>query len=354
MSSFQTDLLAWYDDNARVLPWRSDPAPYRVWVSEIMLQQTRVETVLPYFERFMTRFPSLKTLAEATEDDILRVWEGLGYYKRARNFHKAAQHVLSKHAGEIPQSANELGRLPGIGAYTAAAIASIAFGEPVAAVDGNIRRIYARMLALQEPLGSASFEKQVRDHAQYVLPADRPGDFNQALMDLSSTICLARKPLCQVCPVSGYCLAFQIGNQNQLPIRNKKAALPHYQVCAAIIRSHGRVLLHQRGSGGVLAGLWEFPGGKLEQADDSLEDCLVREVLGKTGFQIAPVREIGVFNHAYTHFKITVYAWHANLLSPSSFDLPENLRWVPTEELANYPMGKVARKISDLIMEDDN
>ena len=347
--SFSNDLLKWYDKNARQLPWRSFPTPYRVWISEIMLQQTRVETVLPYFERFLNQFPDLKTLASASQEDVLRLWEGLGYYSRARNLHKAAQAILSEHDGQIPGTAIKLEQLPGIGHYTAAAIASIAFGEPVAAVDGNIKRIYSRILALQEVFGSTRFEKAVEDYAPTVLSSERPGDFNQAQMDLGSILCLPRQPLCQACPVKDYCLAFQQGVQNELPLRIKKAAVPHYEVCVAVLTFEGKVLLSQRQQTGLLASLWEFPGGKLEQGDNSLEECLKRELLEKTGLVVTVAEKIGVFKHAYTHFKITVYAWYVRLLSPSPLNIPDNCQWVSPENLVDYPMGKVARMISGQI-----
>lgn len=347
--SFSHNLLTWYDANARLLPWRSFPTPYRVWVSEIMLQQTRVETVLPYFERFLTRFPDLESLSSANLEEVLRLWEGLGYYSRARNLHRAAQIVFSEQSGQIPAQAVELEQLPGIGHYTAAAIASIAFGEPAAAVDGNIKRIYSRILALQEALGSARFEKTIQKHAQAVLPTDRPGDFNQALMDLGSDLCLPRQPLCLACPVQNYCLAFSQGVQNDLPNRIKKAPVPHHEVCVAVIQFDGKVLLNQREQKGLLAGLWEFPGGKLEQSDNSLQDCVKRELLEKSGLEIAITEEIGVFKHAYTHYKITVHAWQASMLSSPPLVLPENLHWVPTADLPAYPMGKVARLVADRI-----
>lgn len=314
-----------------------------------MLQQTRVETVLPYFERFINRFPDLKTLATASQEEVLRLWEGLGYYSRARNLHKAALQVLLKYGGQIPSNVTGLKNLPGIGEYTAAAIASIAFGKPEAAVDGNIKRIYSRILALQEPYGSVRFDKTINDYAQIVLPPDRPGDFNQALMDLGSNVCLPRQPLCQACPVKYYCLALKQGIQNDLPVRIKKAAIPHYDVCVAVIISDGKTLLGQRQETGLLAGLWEFPGGKVEAANVSLEESLVREVYEKTGLEITVGEKIGIFKHAYTHFKITVHAWHAKPLSNQQLLVSAGFRWVSPDELADYPMGKVARKISDQI-----
>ena len=350
--SFSHGILTWYDTNARQLPWRSFPTPYRVWVSEIMLQQTRVETVLPYYENFLVRFPNLESLAAASQEEVLRDWEGLGYYSRARNLHKTAQILALEYGGQIPSTAIELESLPGIGHYTAAAITSIAFGEPVAAVDGNIKRIYSRILALQEPLGSSHFEKAIQDYAQSVLPPERTGDFNQALMDLGSNVCLPRQPLCLACPVRDYCLAFRQGRQNNLPIRVKKAPVPHYEVSVAVIELDKKILLSQRDQKGMLAGLWEFSGGKLEATDGSLEECLSREVFEKTGLQISPEEKIGIFKHAYTHFKITVHAWHVLLHSVPQTSLPENMRWVSPEELPAYPMGKVARLISDQINPD--
>ncbi|MEL7626807.1 MAG: A/G-specific adenine glycosylase [Anaerolineaceae bacterium] len=348
--AFPQELLRWYDANARQLPWRSFPTPYRVWVSEIMLQQTRVETVLPYFERFLNRFPNLENLAKADLSEVLREWEGLGYYSRARNLHKTARIVSLEYGGHLPSKPEDLEKLPGIGHYTAAAIASIAFGEPAAAVDGNIKRIYSRILALQDPFGSASFEKTIADYAQSVLPQDRAGDFNQALMDLGSLVCLPRQPLCPACPVGKFCLAFQQGIQVNLPVRVKKAPVPYYEVCVAVIQRDGKVLLRQRDSSGVLAGLWEFPGGKVEQTDESLLDCLNREVFEKTGLKIAVDEKIGVFDHAYTHFKISVHAWQASPFS-SPLTIRENLLWVSVAYLKNYPMGKVARVISNKIFE---
>jgi len=349
MPAFQLNLLQWYDENARELPWRSDPKPYKVWLSEIMLQQTRVETVLPYFERFLERFPDIGSLASASQEEVLRLWEGLGYYSRARNLHKAAQVVMSDLSGQLPASAASLEKLPGIGKYCAAAIASIAYGEPAAAVDGNIKRIYARLLNLQEALGSSGFEQKVQSYAQEVLPKNRPGDFTQALMDLGSLLCLPKQPQCQVCPISASCLAYQHNTQNSLPFRVKKAPLPHYTVCAAVIIKAGQVLLKQREQQGMLGGLWEYPGGKIENSDQDLTDCLRRELEQKTGLKIAVGEKIGLFPHSYTHFKISLHSFYCDTNKALPAVLPRNFTWVPLEDLKDHPMGKVARQITDLI-----
>jgi A/G-specific adenine glycosylase len=347
--SFAKQLLGWYDQNARVLPWRLFPTAWRVWVSEIMLQQTRVDTVIPYFERFLMAFPDVQTLANANLEDVYRLWEGLGYYSRARNLHKAARKIVEEYNGEIPSSIQELMSLPGIGQYTAAAIASIAFNQAFAAVDGNIKRIYARILNLNELYASPPFENAINHFAQEVLPSDRPGDFNQALMDLGSAVCTPKQADCKHCPVQSYCLAYQNGSQNELPRKAKKAAVPHYQVCAAVIQVDGKVLLHQRPADALLGNLWEYPGGKFSAEDEDLEACLCREIKEKTGLSLRLEAKIGVFKHAYSHFKISVHAWYAEPIPPLLFTLPANLRWVLPEDLPDYPMGKVARRISDQI-----
>ena len=347
--SIPQKLLTWYDQNARELPWRSFPSPYRVWVSEIMLQQTRVDTVLPYFERFVARFADIQSLAEAEQAEVFRLWEGLGYYSRSRNLHKTAKVLMNEHNGEFPSTIKELESLPGVGRYTAAAIASIAFNQPVAAVDGNIKRIYARLLNYQGIYGSTAFEKTISHFAQEILPPDRPGDFTQALMDLGSAICTPRQPNCPECPLQSDCLAAQNGTQNDLPLKAKKTPIPHYDVFVAVIWQEGKILLTQRGQKGMLAGLWEYPGGKVEPPDEDRAISLEELLLQKTGLQIVQKEKIGIFRHAYTHFKISVHAWHAEWLPPHSLSLPTNMRWVLPKDLPNYPMGKVARRISNQI-----
>ncbi|HSN95442.1 MAG TPA: A/G-specific adenine glycosylase, partial [Anaerolineaceae bacterium] len=257
---FSGILLNWYDQNARVLPWRSRPSPYRTWVSEIMLQQTQVDSVIPYFERFMARFPTLENLAMASQSEVLSLWEGLGYYSRARNLHKAAQMLMSEFDGVIPGTTKELMGLPGIGRYTAGAIASIAFGQSEPALDANIRRVFSRLLALEAPLRSSESERQLWDFAQKACPVKRTGDFNQALMDLGAGICLPSQPLCPRCPIQAACQAFQNGTQNRIPVVPKKPSIPHFIVTAAVIEQNGLVLIQRRPQKGLLAGLWEFPG----------------------------------------------------------------------------------------------
>lgn len=346
MPDISTSLLDWYDQNARQLPWRSDISPYRTWVSEIMLQQTQVDTVIPYFERFILRFPDLPSLARASQADVLREWEGLGYYGRARNLHKAAQLLCQEHNCQLPADVEALRRLPGIGRYTAGAIASIAFGIAAPALDANIRRVLSRLLELREPAGSPAGEKILWEAAGRFLSQHRPGDHNQALMELGALVCTPKAPGCQRCPLSGECLAYAHGSQNDLPARAEKPAVPHFIVTAAVIQQGDKVLVAQRPQGGLLGGLWEFPGGKLETSDPDLPACLRREIREELGVEVCVGQSLGVFRHAYTHFRITLHAFACS--QPPGEDIPvsEAVRWVTPSELAGFPMGKVDRLIA--------
>jgi A/G-specific adenine glycosylase len=307
-SQFTVDLLAWYAQHARVLPWRGDNHPYAVWVSEVMLQQTRVETVIPYFERWMRRFPDLAVLAQASQHDVLSAWEGLGYYNRARNLHRAAQIVLQEMNGELPRDPQALARLPGVGRYTAGAIASLAFGVDAPALDGNIRRVLARVFNLVEPARSPAGERRLWKLAAEHLPPGQAGDYNQALMDLGATVCTPRLPNCPECPLSRFCQARALGIQDERPVILKKAAIPHYIVTAAVICRDRQVLITQRPLDGLLGGLWEFPGGKLQPGED-LADCLQREISEELGVAVNVRGRMGIYRHAYTHFLVTLHAF---------------------------------------------
>ncbi len=346
--SFAPTLLDWYGENARELPWRSHISPYRTWVSEIMLQQTQVETVIPYFTSWMERFPDIDTLAAADEQDVLALWEGLGYYSRARNLHRAAQHVRDNYQGRLPETAAELQKLPGIGPYTAAAIASIAFGEDVAAVDGNIRRVLARLFDVREPARSPLGERQLGELAQVHLSSGRAGDYNQALMDLGALICKPQNPHCEFCPIAKGCLARQLGVQEARPVKLPRKKTPHLTVTAAVIQRDGRVLIAQRPSAGLLGGMWEFSGGTLEEGDPDLAACLQREIREELGVDVKVGQPFGVYKHAYTHFKITLHAFLCALPDGEYPQPLENqaLTWAAVGELSDYPMGKVDRQIA--------
>jgi A/G-specific adenine glycosylase len=352
--NFARQILDWYQNNARSLPWRETKDPYAILVSEVMLQQTRVETVIPYYQRWMERFPTVPSLASATEDEVLRVWEGLGYYSRARNLHKAVQMILEHYAGMMPGSSAELQKLPGVGVYTAAAVASIAFGEDVITVDANVRRVAARLFDLEEPSGTPILEEKVQEAIQSNLPAGLAGDYNQALMELGACVCVPHKPACQMCPLKAFCLAYQKGVQEERPVKKIKKEIPHYEVTAAVIWQKGQVLLAKRPATGLLAGMWEFLGGKL-QPGESHAQGLMREIQEELGAIIEVREQIGVYHHAYTHYKVTLYAFHCKLngRQPEALEAQE-IRWVEPEMLDQYPMGKIDRLISrDILKMND-
>jgi A/G-specific adenine glycosylase len=340
-------LLAWYRQHGRALPWRGHRDPYAVWVSEIMLQQTRVETVLPYFEKWMRLFPTVEVLANASEQDVLNAWEGLGYYSRARNFHKAARMVVEKYNGHLPHDLDELGKLPGIGRYTVGALASIIYGMDEPALDGNLKRVYARLFDISKPVDSLEGERMLWQIARDNLPKGEAADFNQALMDLGAMICLPKNPRCLICPVMTFCLAREHGTQDVRPVKKPKSETPSYVHAAAIVVAQfgksRKVLLAQRPSKGLLGGMWEFPNARVH---DDPAGALAKVLKTEYSLRLRVKRNIdplGVFFHAYSHFKVTVHAFECELTSDT---LRENLKWVSLKELDEYPMGKVDRQIA--------
>jgi A/G-specific adenine glycosylase len=341
---FSTRILAWYEKHARTLPWRGSENAYAIWVSEIMLQQTRVETVIPYFERWLRLFPSVAALAEAPEQQVLSAWEGLGYYSRARNLHKAAKMVVSEFGGEIPREVAQLRRLPGIGRYTAAAIASIAFNQDVATLDGNLRRVFSRVFNVAVPADSPVGEEQLWALAQEHLPPGRAGDYSQALMDLGASICLPKNPLCLICPLGEICQARALGVQEQRPVLKPKAAVPHKRKGAAVILQDGNVLLCQRPATGLLGGLWEFPAAEV---DADSPEALIAAIETEYRLRVHPLARLGEFRHGYTHFTLTESAWSCELVGGGGETPP--LQWIALEQLMEYPMGKVDRAIAKLL-----
>ena len=351
MNRLASRLLAWYHANKRTLPWRGYPSAYAVWVSEIMLQQTRVEAVIPYFEKWMRRFPDVQVLADASEQDVLNAWEGLGYYSRARNLHRAAKIVADQFRGEIPRDIDDLRRLPGIGRYTLGAIASIAFGMDVPALDGNIKRVYSRIFDIEEPVDSSTGEKMLWEIAAQNLPKGHAGDYNQALMDLGAAICVPRNPRCLICPVMRLCRARQNGTQDQRPVMKPKKEVPHYVQAAGVVIERGRVLLAQRPSQGLLGGMWEFPNGRVE-GDPAAE--LPRVLKTAYNLRLRVKREsskrqaLGIVQHGYSHFTVTVHVFACELISRPD---GTNLKWVSLKNLEDYPMGRIDRQIAKMITE---
>jgi A/G-specific adenine glycosylase len=354
VSTVAQSLLAWYAEHARDLPWRRQRDPYRVWVSEVMLQQTRVETVIPYYLRWMDRFPTVEILAAASRDEVLGIWEGLGYYRRAHNLHQTAHILVAEYGGKLPSEVDELRRLPGIGPYTAAAIAAIAFNRDVVALDGNLRRVISRLIDLPIAPRSSEGERQLRSWASGALPPGRSSIFNQALMDLGAAVCVPRTPDCSSCPLTQFCLAFQRGVQDERPVRTKRRPIPHITAAAAVLRREEQVLIGRRSEEMLLGGLWEFPGGRLEQ-EESLDACLRREINEELGVKIEVGAALGAFNHTYTHFRVTVHAFECELKEgePKALEHSE-IRWVHPVRLREYPMGKIDRAIAQTILERDD
>lgn len=343
-------LLRWYDTHRRALPWRETRDPYRIWISEVMLQQTQVRTVIPYYEAFLARFPTLADLAAASLDEVLRAWEGLGYYARARNLHAAARRIMAEHGGRMPADYAALRRLPGMGDYTAGAIASIAFGECVPAVDANARRVLIRLQAIQEEATRPTTLRRLREYAHALLPCDRPGDFNQALMELGALVCTPHDPRCGECPWQAACQAYALGIQETLPRRRTRMTLPHVTVTAGVIRdADGRVLIAQRRPDAMLGGLWEFPGGKC-QGGETLAECLCREVREELGITIAVEHPLTTLRHSYTHFRITLHVFACRLVAGEPQALAcADWRWAALEELSAYAFPATDRKIVRLL-----
>ncbi len=299
--SIVTPLLAWYDQNKRILPWRENKNPYRIWVSEIMLQQTRVEAVKPYFDRFVRELPDIESLAKAEEDSLLKLWEGLGYYNRVKNMQKAANQIMDKYQGEMPQEYEQLLELPGIGSYTAGAIASIAYNKPAVAVDGNVLRIMTRLTADDTDISGEKFKKQMRSELLGIVPKDRPGDFTQALMELGATICLPNgAPRCEECPWATMCEARKQDKIAQIPYKKKKKARTIEQKTVLLLRDGDKTLIRKRPNKGLLAGLFEFP-----MFDGWLEEEEIRCEAEKMGYHVLYVKELQQAVHIFSHKE-----WH--------------------------------------------
>jgi A/G-specific adenine glycosylase len=338
-------LLTWYRKNARPLPWRGTEDPYAITVSELMLHQTRVDTVIPYYQRFLERFPDWSSLAAASLDEVLKAWEGLGYYARARNLHALAQSVCGEHGGRLPETEHELMALPGIGRYTAGALLSIWLGQDVPAIDGNVRRVICRLFHITAIPTKPQGRREVRERVTALLPAGQGGALNQALMDLGSSICTPRNPACHLCPWTKSCLARDLGIQESLPTRQPRKPLPHHDIAAGVIWRQGRILIAQRPAEGLLGGLWEFPGGKREP-DESLEECLAREVREELGVEVRVGERVATVKHAYTHFRITLHAFRCTYARGE----PQALgcaawKWVLPSELEDYAFPAANRTI---------
>ncbi len=358
--AIRTALLDWYRREARDLPWRRTRDPYRVWLSEIMLQQTRVETVVPYYRRWLEVFPDVETLARSGEDAVLKQWEGLGYYRRARNLHRAAKQLVESGSGFPTTAAGWLG-IAGVGRYTAGAVASIVFGEQVPVLDGNVKRVLARLDAIEQSIDDAKVTAALWRRAEILVPPPHPdvspkpsspndpGDFNQALMELGARICVPRRPRCLLCPVEAVCRGRAAGLAPMLPVRAKKGAVPHRVWVAALIVRRGRILFAQRPPG-LLGGLWELPTRAVaeDEARSSVVERLLVEDLGLTG---RVGEEVAQVNHAFTHFRVTIHLFAvAGVGGRARAIRHQEVRWQPRDELESLALPVAMRRLTRRVL----
>lgn len=343
-------LLRWYRLHRRDMPWRRTADPYAVWVSEIMLQQTRVETATPYYERFLRLFPNVRALAAADLQAVLKVWEGLGYYRRARHLHAAAREAVERFEGSVPTRAADLLELPGIGTYTAAAIASICGGEAVPVLDGNVARVMARFLCLHTDVATAPVRNAMREFLGANISHAHPGDFNQAMMELGAMICKPGAPDCGACPLRGDCQGLAQGVAAELPVRARQRATPRLTVAAGLLFRGNRVLLVQREADKLLGGLWEVPGGRRE-GRERLADAACRTVLRETGQPVRALRRLCIVSHAYSHFSITLHAFLCEAAGAKSARGRQRAAWVPLGDLSRHPCGRATLRVLEAARE---
>jgi len=338
-------LLGWFRCHQRAMPWRDHPDPYAVWISEMMLQQTQVSTVMPYFERFMARFPSVQALAKEALSDVLRLWEGLGYYARARNLHKAAGIIVQQHAGQLPASAAALQDLPGFGPYSAAAVASICFNEPVSVLDGNVMRVLARLLRLHGDVRRPAVRRKMIDYLDVHIPKKNPGGFNQAMMELGALVCRPRRPQCGQCPLAVVCLAFQAGEAEQLPEKKARKKTPVVGRAAVWVCRQDRVLVVRRGASAMLGGLWELPSVDILPGE-SPSAAAIRAARERAGVKVAIIGHAGRERQVYSHFELKLHIFKARRMSGRLHAQPgEAVQWLALDALDTLPFDNASRRV---------
>ena len=354
LENIHTPLLTWYDQNHRELPWRKTSDPYSVWVSEVMLQQTQVKTVIPYYQRFLNTFPTIRDLAASDLQAVLKMWEGLGYYGRARNMHRTSRIIVQDYHGKFPDTWKHIHNLPGIGDYIAAAVLSIAFNHRYAVVDGNVKRVLARLLRIDTPVNKVSAGNMFKKQADRLLYKPEPGKYNQAIMELGALICTPYSPLCGTCPVQSTCKAYQSSTVDIYPRRVKAKKTPLYNIAIGVVLKNNRVLITQRRNDGLLGGLWEFPGGKIKEGETPAAAC-IREIKEETGLKIAVHEYLTQVKHAYTHFKIIVDVYICDYVSGIvALNGPVDYHWITLEQIDDYPFPRANHKFIPRLREAVN
>lgn len=344
IQAFQADLIDWYDKEQRDLPWRKDRDPYKVWVSEIMLQQTRVDTVIPYFNRFITEFPTLESLADADEERVLKAWEGLGYYSRVRNLQAGVKEVKASYHSKVPNTPDEISKLKGVGPYTTGAILSIAYGVPEPAVDGNVMRVLSRILSIWDDIAKVKTRQLFEGIVREIISKDNPSHFNQALMELGALICVPGKPACLLCPVQQHCRAFREGVQAELPVKSKKKApRPLSMSAAVILDDSGKILIHKRPSKGLLANLWEFPNHESVVEFNTQKQQLSEFLKEEHSIDVKLSTQFTTIQHIFSHLVWNISVFEGTLIG--GFEDQEDFKLVTRSELETYAFPVSHQKI---------
>ena len=351
---FAHALVAWYREGHRQLPWRKTRDPYRLWLSEVMLQQTQAATVVDYFERFLTEFPTIEALAAAPQQQVLKLWEGLGYYARCRNLHKAARRIVEDHGGRFPAALNDVIELPGVGRSTAGAILTFAFDQRHPLLDGNVVRVISRLYDFEEVVSRAAPRRQLWSWSQALLDqTDTPTEFNQAIMELGATVCGPRRPVCGECPVAGLCSAFTAGTVDKRPVKKPRKRTPHHDVSVGVIWRDREVLIQRRRQDGLLGGLWEFPGGRC-RAGESRREAVSARLRERLGIEVSVRSKLAAIDHAFSHFRITLHAYECSWVSgeprPSHAD---EARWIDWDSLADFAFPKANGRVVDLVLAEE-
>lgn len=342
--SFSTSLLLWYGKNRRDLPWRHTQDPYKIWVSEMMLQQTTVQTVIPYYERWCKTFPTIKHLSQAPIEKVLKSWQGLGYYARARNLHKASQIVVKEYGGKLPKDPERVRKLPGFGPYATGSVLSIAYDMPLQIIDANVRRVFMRILMLSG-VADVGQDDKISLYLNKIFPKKSAGDFNQALMELGALVCKPQNPLCHECPVRIFCKACHQNVQNSIPVKLIKK-ITNVHAVVAVIRKGEKVFLQKRKSVGLLQGMWEFPGGKIEASEQKV-DALTREIKEELNLVLKSSKYLFDVVHSYTKFRVRLSVFLSQMETPVKMN--KDRIWATTEDLKRLPLPSATQKIIDKI-----
>lgn len=336
-------LINWYQVNQRDLPWRRTKDPYKIWISEIMLQQTQVQTVIAYYNRFIKKLPTVIDLANAEIETILKLWEGLGYYQRARNMHKAAKIIVERHHGQLPKTYDELQALPGLGAYCAAAVASIAYAVPVPVVDGNVLRVFARVWGIKSDIRKNETKAALFNRLSKIIKGENPSDFNQAMMELGALICSKTQPQCGQCPMQSGCFAHKNNKTTELPYKSQSAKTPHQDLGVAVVSNRGRVLLVQRKTA-LLQGLWELPALP-PHTSESYSKAAIRAAQELAGYHIKVRSELPIVKHSFTHLKMTLHPFCCLLSNSHPSEKKAGCRWASKSDWQNLALTTAARKV---------